>query len=282
MKPIKRVLCLHDLSGVGRCSLSVIAPVLSAMGVQACMLPTALLSTHTSGFGAVVMQDNSAFVSKALEHYKNLELPFDAVYSGYLSSLSQAQLAIDAFVANPQALKVADPVLADHGRLYAGMDEALCDAMRAVCLEVDVITPNVTESAILLGDPPNDDTMTGEQITKRIKALFIAYPNVHFIVITGVHLKTGICGNACMWPGGEMQFLPYNAVKQNYPGTGDLFTAVLTGDLLLHSSGMRGVRRAANFVESCAAYTFAQQLEPRFGVVFEPLLRELIPYKPES
>ena len=148
------VLCIQDLSCVGRCSLAVVLPALAAMGVQPCALPTALLSTHTGGLGRPARTDESGFISAALAHYAQLGLAFDCVYSGYLASAAQVALVEQAFRQAPAALKLVDPVMADHGRPYASMTPEIRAAVAQLCGQADVIVPNATEAALLLEELP--------------------------------------------------------------------------------------------------------------------------------
>jgi len=148
------VLCIQDLSCVGRCSLAVVLPALAAMGVQPCALPTALLSTHTGGLGRPARTDESGFISAALAHYAQLGLAFDCVYSGYLAGAAQVALVEQAFRQAPAALKLVDPVMADHGRPYASMTPEIRAAVAQLCGQADVIVPNATEAALLLEELP--------------------------------------------------------------------------------------------------------------------------------
>ena len=143
----KKVLCIHDLSGVGRCSLAVILPVLSVMGVQPVALPTVVLSTHTGGFGTPARLDGCAYGEAALEHYRELGLSFDCIYTGYLGGEEQAALAEKAFDLWPSAYKVVDPVMGDNGKAYATVTPAFIDRMRQLCRRADLILPNATEPA---------------------------------------------------------------------------------------------------------------------------------------
>ncbi|MEG1270304.1 MAG: pyridoxamine kinase [Ruthenibacterium sp.] len=277
MSRVKKVLCIQDLSCIGRASLAVAAPIISAMGIQACMLPCALLSTHFGGLGTPAMRDESAFLKDAFAHYTALELTFDAVYSGYLASAAQVNFVAQCFAQNPDALKVVDPVMADGGALYAGVTPEYCRAVDALCGKADAITPNVTESALLCGLAPSDAAMTNEELELRLVTLQRRYPAAHLIVITGVHLVDGKHGNACFWPNGAPRFLSYDPVAQKYPGTGDIFASILTGGLLRNGSAMVSIRLAANFIRSAAAATLEAKTDPRYGVLFEPLLYKLLP-----
>ena len=158
-KPVepKKILCIHDLSGVGRCSLAVILPVLSVMGFQPVALPTVVLSTHTGGLGTPARMDGSAYGIAALEHYQTLGLQFDCIYTGYLGGEAQVALAEKAFALWPAAYKVVDPVMGDNGKAYSTVTPALIDRMRGLCRRADLILPNATEAALLLEREPQTD-----------------------------------------------------------------------------------------------------------------------------
>ena len=155
-KPVepKKILCIHDLSGVGRCSLAVILPVLSVMGFQPVALPTVVLSTHTGGLGIPARMDSSAYGMAALEHYQALELQFDCIYTGYLGGEAQVALAEKAFALWPAAYKVVDPVMGDNGKAYSTVTPALIERIRNLCRAADLILPNYTEAQLLLQQQP--------------------------------------------------------------------------------------------------------------------------------
>ena len=159
----KRVVAIHDLSGVGRCSLTVIMPILSAMGVQACPVPTAILSTHTGGFGEVAFQDLTDYLPQALAHYQRLGLDFSCIYSGFLGSEAQIDHCLAFFKAYPSALAVVDPVMGDHGKPYRTVTEGMRRRMVELVSIADVITPNLTEACILLGEPYHPMPLTRAQ-----------------------------------------------------------------------------------------------------------------------
>ncbi|WP_367925358.1 pyridoxamine kinase [uncultured Ruthenibacterium sp.] len=283
MEPVKRVLCIHDLSCVGRCSLSVIVPVLSAMGVQACPMPTALMSTHTGGLGDPAVLHTESFCRNALRHWKELDLHFDCIYSGYLANTASAELVREAFAQNPQACKLVDPVLADHGSLYRAVTPELCETMRSLCRMADVICPNVTESAVLLGMLPDDRPFSNmSELSERLTGLHTAFPQAKAVVITGVQLSNGIHANALLEKNGAPKLLPFAPVAQQYPGTGDLFAAVLAGALTTGLGACDSAELAANFVAKAAAETFSVHADPRFGALFEPVLGYLTNQKKDD
>lgn len=149
----KRVAAIHDLSGFGRCSLSVILPTLSVMGVQVCPIPTAVFSTHTGGLGEVQRRDLSDFTLPCLTHYQKLGLEFECVYSGFLSSEEQIDHCLKIFSAYPDALAVVDPVMGDHGRPYRTITPQMRARLTELVRVADVITPNLTEACMLLKIP---------------------------------------------------------------------------------------------------------------------------------
>ncbi len=150
----KKVLCIHDLSGMGRCSLAVILPVLSVMGVQPVALPTVVLSTHTGGLGTPARLDGCAYGEQALEHYHALGVEFDCIYTGYLGGEAQVALAEKAFALWPAAYKVVDPVMGDNGKAYSTVTPALVERIRSLCRAADLILPNYTEAQLLLQQQP--------------------------------------------------------------------------------------------------------------------------------
>lgn len=264
----KTILCIHDLSGMGRCSLSVAAPVLATMGHQPVLLPTTLLSTHTGGLGKPVVQPLAAYGEAALDHYRKLGVEFDCIYSGYLASEAEQQLVLKAFSYWSGALKVVDPVLADHGRFYTGM-QPLLPGMRELCRQADLILPNLTEACFLLGREYCAEEFTPEQaqaLADEVSA------NVQRAVVTGLPLAKHL---ACAGSSGRDRFVVKRLrIDRSYPGTGDLFAAVLVGCLLRGNALSAAADAAADFVAEAINNT-APTADPAFGVWFEPLLGRL-------
>ncbi len=268
--PPKKVLCIHDLSGMGRCSLSVILPVLSAMGHQVICLPTAVLSTHTGGLGNPVRMTDAAYGPAALQHYAQLEVSFDCIFSGYLSSPAQAQLVEQAFSLWPNALKVVDPAMGDHGQLYRSLAPELVPAMEQLCAQADLILPNVTEAHLLLHQSfPDCSDWTKEAAQSLAEALLTRCPSV---VVTGLPMGKYV---GCAGAGQERFVLKKLHQPRSYPGTGDLFAAVITGLLLNGNALSAATDAAASFVSDCIQNT-DPAADPRFGVWFEPQLKKLI------
>ena len=268
----KKVLCIHDLSGVGRCSLAVILPVLSVMGVQPVALPTVVLSTHTGGFGTPARMDGGSYGAAALDHYRELGLEFDCIYTGYLGGETQVDLAEKAFALWPAAKKVVDPVMGDNGKPYSTVTPEFIDRMRALCQKADLILPNVTEAGLLLQkeDLPADfDEAAAQALAEELTALT---PDA---IITGLPMGKYI---GCAGAGRDRFVLKKLHIQRSFPGTGDLYGAVLIGSLIQGNALSAAADNAAEFVSLAIQQTPAGQ-ETRFGVWFEPLLPRLCPLR---
>lgn len=269
-----KVAAIHDLSGVGRCSLSVILPTLSAQGIQVCPVPTAILSAHTGGFGDVVLRDLTDYISPALEHYKRLEYKFDCVYSGFLASTEQIDHCLEFFEYYKNALKVVDPVMADHGKPYKTCTAELCSRMKELVAVADIITPNVTEAAILLGENPMQADVTMQQVKSYLVRLSELGPKI--VVITSVFSDGKTYNVGYDREHSKFWRIPYNMINANYPGTGDVFASVLTGSILRGDSLPIAMNRATAFLERAIKTTYSYSTDNRDGIMLESCLDFLI------
>ncbi len=271
---IRRVAAIHDISGVGRCSLSVILPVLSAMGVQACPVPTAVLSTHTGGFGDVVLRDLTDYLTPCREHYMRLGLDFDAVYSGFLSSADQVDHCLEYIRSYPAALVVVDPVMGDHGKAYRTCSDLMRRRMGELVATANLITPNITEACMLLDMPYHPAPLASGEAKSLLARLAEKGPDM--VVITGVNLLGGEYGNIGF---DKTQNAYWKAVSEYvpaaYPGTGDIFASVVVGSLLTGDSLPMAIDRATRFVELAIKTTFSYSTDPREGVMVEAVLKWL-------
>ncbi len=269
-----KVAAIHDLSGVGRCSLSVILPTLSAMGIQVCPVPTAILSSHTGGFGDVVMRDLTDYILPALEHYKRLDFGFDCIYSGFLASTDQIDHCLEFFSSYPNALKVVDPVMADHGKPYKTCTPELRKRMSELAAVADIITPNMTEAAILLGEDPHLMPRSAAEMKSILVRLSEMGPET--VVITSAY-SAGECYNAgYSRDTNKFWRVPYAQVNASYPGTGDVFASVLTGSVLRGDSLPIAMNRAAAFLELAIKTTYSYSTDTREGIMLEGCLDFLI------
>ena len=252
---VKKISAIHDLSGMGRVSLTVVIPILSSMGFQVCPLPTAVLSNHTQypGFSFLDLTDE---MPKIIAEWKKLEVQFDAIYTGYLGSPKQIQIVSD-FIRDfrqPDSLIVADPVLGDNGRLYANFDGEMVKKMRHLITKADVVTPNLTELFYLLDRPYKADN-TDEELKEYLRLLSDKGPQVVIITSVPVH---------------DEPHLP-----AHYPGTGDTFTSVITGALMQGDSLPMALDRATQFILQGIRATFGYEYDNREGILLEKVLHNL-------
>lgn len=268
-----RVAAIHDMSGFGRCSLTVAIPILSAMGLQCCPLPTAFLSTHTGGFTGFTFLDMTDELPKVAAHWKALGLDFQAVYSGFLGSERQIGIVEDFLrdFRGRDTIAVIDPVMGDHGEVYQTYTPAMCAGMSRLTELADVITPNLTEAALLLDIPYNDLPAGAEGYRKIVEQLSL--DGRRSVVLTGASVEPELTGAVCFdAKTGKIDAVQTRRVPQEFHGTGDVFASVLTGALVQGASLFQSVRQAVDFVRACAERTAKAGVPMREGVEFEPLL----------
>ena len=268
-----RVAAIHDMSGFGRCSLTVAIPILSAMGIQCCPLPTAFLSTHTGGFEGFTFLDMTDELPKVAAHWKSLGLEFQAVYSGFLGSERQIAIVEDFLreFRGADTAAVIDPVMGDHGEVYQTYTPAMCAGMARLAELADVITPNLTEAALLLG-VPYDALPAGEAGCREVVER-LSVDGRRSVVLTGASTAPELTGAMCFdAKTGRTEAVQTRRVPQEFHGTGDVFASVLTGALVQGASLPDAVRQAVDFVRACAERTAKAGIPMREGVEFEPLL----------
>lgn len=268
-----RIAAIHDLSCFGRCSLTIALPVLSAMGCQCCPLPTALLSAHT-GFSGNTFLDLTAEMGRIAEHWAAMDLQFDAIYSGFLGSADQVDTVarfFDTFKKSDTAV-IVDPVMGDHGTAYRTCTPELCRGMRVLAENSDVITPNLTEAALLLDRPYEEIQRTDAyEVVRRLSV-----GGRRSVVLTGYSSKPGQTGALCFdRDSGESKAVQTPREPQDFSGTGDLFASVLAGGVARGVPLFQAAQAAADFVRDCIARTLAEGLTEQDGVDFEPLLGQL-------
>lgn len=279
MNRTPKVAAVQDLSGLGRCSLSVVLPVLSVMGAQCCPLPTAVLSAHTA-FPApetAAFQDLTGAMEQTLRHWEALHTSFDAIYSGFLGSSQQIGVLrrlIQRF-RRKETLVLIDPVMGDHGRVYRTYTPEMCEQMIQLAAEADLITPNLTEAALLLGEPFDHIPASQAGIEEWLRRLSLG--GKRSVVITGVSLAPKALGAGCLDArSGKIRFAMAHQEPGQFFGTGDLFAAVLLGSLLRGETLSESTARAVDFIQKSVARTLAAGTPMLEGVQFEPLLRELL------
>lgn len=274
----KKVAAIHDISGYGRCSLTVALPTLAVMGVQCCPMPTAYLSAHTAFPPSKVATflDMTGQMAGTANHWQELGVSFDAIYSGFLGSAEQIDL-LRTFIMKfrqPQGIVLVDPVMGDEGMPYRTYTPEMCRRMGALAAEADIITPNLTEGAILLGEDYERRPTTEAGAVEWLERLSLE--GRRSVILTGLSFSSGLVGAGCLdRDHGTPQFFMSQREVGQFPGTGDLFASVALGTLLGGESLGTATQRAVDFVHRCVAYTCAVEASPLEGVAFEPLLREL-------
>ena len=266
----RRVLTVQDISCVGKCSTTVALPILSACGHETSILPTAVLSTHTGGFGTPAVHHMGEMVRAIQRHWERENITFHAVLTGYLGSIAQIEIVseIAESVLAPGGILIVDPAMADHGKLYKGLDEAYANEMKQLCKKAHILMPNVTEAAILSGLPLREEMEPGY-----VRGLLegLECPRV---VLTGVDYHPGTTGVE-VYDEGHIFHYEHPRVGKNYYGTGDIFAACFTGALLREKSLAESARIAADFTAESIAVTYKDPSDS-YGVKFEATLGHLI------
>ena len=272
-----RVAAVHDLSCFGRCSLTIVMPTLSTMGLQCCPMPTALLSTHTGGFSGNTFLDLSDEMAAITTHWQDLKLGFDGIYTGFLGSRRQIGLteSLIRTFRRKDTLVLIDPVMGDNGKPYRTYTPELCQGVQELSRLADVIVPNRTEAAILLERDYEEVTLDREEDCRRW-AEALSLEGRRSVVLTGVSLSPDRIGAACFdRESGRVEIVSAPRVEGSFHGTGDLFASVLTGALVRGMDLSAAASLAADFTARCAERTAAQNYPTREGVDFEPLLWRL-------
>lgn len=266
----KRILTIQDISCVGQCSMTVALPILSACGHETCILPTAVLSTHTGGFGRPAAVHFDDPLTDMWRHWQENGITFDAILVGYLGSVAAVETAaqIIGTMLVPGGVSVVDPAMADHGKLYSGFDEKYAWAMQGLCGKADIILPNITEAA-MFGGVPYEAELTEAYVSQLLDSL--DHPCV---ILTGVGYgkdETGVMVSQ----GTSRQHYVHPRIGKSYHGTGDIFAACFTGALMQEKTLYEAVKIAADFTCKCIENTAANPAH-WYGVKFETALPELI------
>lgn len=266
----KRILTIQDISCVGQCSMTVALPILSACGHETCILPTAVLSTHTGGFGKPEVVHLGNALDAMWKHWQENDITFDAVLVGYLGSVAAVETAgkiLDALLA-PGGISIVDPAMADHGKRYSGLSEEYAAAMEALCRRADIMLPNITEAAMMAGLPYRE-SLDESYVRELLETL--DHPR---LVLTGVGYEAGTTG-VLVKEGMRIFHYTHPKIGKSYHGTGDMFAASFTGALMQEKSLADSVKIAADFTCRCIENT-AKNPAHWYGVKFETALPELI------
>ena len=263
--PVRTVAAVHDISGVGRCALTVAIPVISAMGVQVCPAPTACLSAHT-GFSDIETKDLTEFLGRLFDAWRRTRESFDCIYTGYLGSPAQARMIAEFMDSQPEALKLVDPVMGDDGALYSGITDEMAKAMGEICRRATLITPNLTEYAALTGEEYSTAQRSAAEVERMLGRL-----DAECAVITSVPCEGGLV-NACRDGNGRISLIPFRTLSRHYPGTGDLFASVVCGAMVKGMALEASVKLAADYVSYSIETSMHIDIDSNYGVQLEATL----------
>ncbi len=273
----KRVAAIHDISGFGKCSLTVALPIISAAGIEVSAIPTAVLSTHTGGIEGFTYRDLTEDMAPFAKHWKSLNLHFNAIYSGFLGSFEQIDIVSNIFdmLKTDDTLIMVDPCMADNGKLYSIYNESMVSGMVKLCRKADIIVPNLTEAAFMLNKPFIEGPYTKKYIEDTLKEL--ATLGCKKVVITGVYFDDKTLGAAsydCVK--NEITYSFNKIVKGSFHGTGDVFASALLSGILNGFSLTESTQIAVDFTYNSIHSTELAQTDRRFGVNFEENLPNFI------
>lgn len=268
-----KVLTIQDISCVGQCSLTVALPILSACGQETCILPSAVLSTHTAGFHDYTFRDLTDDIPFISEHWKKENIKFDCIYTGYLGSTKQIDYVKDILntLGTKQCLKVIDPAMADNGSLYPAFNQCYVEAMKELCKNADILLPNITE-ACFLADYPYLENYQQEDIETLLKELSKLCNKT--IVLTGVSYREGYTG-IVVYQNDQMNYYEHKKFEKGCHGTGDVYAASFVGALMNQKTVYEAAKIAGDYTYKCIENTQGDTSH-WYGVKFETALLDLI------
>ena len=276
----KTVLAIEDMTCFGKCSLTEALPVISAAGISLSVLPTALFSTHTGGYGSPETADLSGFLKPAINHWVENKITFDGVYCGYFSEISQIEIIKENIktLCKRDGIIIVDPVMGDGGKLYNGITADFPEKMLCLCRMADVIVPNVTEACLLCGTDykENYDEEFICELANRLHEMTGAD-----VVITGVETIPKKIGVAVL-SNGEYSLLQKEKTEGKFHGTGDIFASLLTAELINGENLKTAAEKCAEFVSLCIKETVNENIDERQGLCFEKALKYILKKEEEK
>ena len=269
----KKILTVQDISCVGQCSLTVALPILSAAGHETCILPSAVLSTHTAGFTGFTFRDLTADIPAIAAHWKREGISFDAIYTGYLGSAEQIAYVqeILATLLAPGGVSIVDPAMADNGKLYPAFDAAFVEEMKKLVFSADIILPNITEASFLTDTPYREDYDEAyiDLLLSRLRA-----SGAKTVILTGVGFRPDVTGVMTLC-GDEKRYYAHKRIARGSHGTGDVYASAFVGAYLHGRSAYDSAVIAADYTVKCIENT-VDDPDHWYGVKFEPVLPYLI------
>lgn len=271
----KRIALINDVTGFGRCSVAVELPIISALKIQVCPLPTALLSVHT-GFPDYFMDDFTDRMEVYIDSWRKNNLAFDAIATGFLGSAAQIEI-VRRFIKDFPAVVIIDPVMGDHGKIYKSYTKEMCRRMRELLEFADLVTPNLTEACELLGVPYPSEGVISDSELATMAANIANKTRGGRVIITGVTLDIDDGSNIAnfIFDRGQINIVTSRRLGGDRSGTGDAFFAVAAASWLNGASLTEATRRAADFVTKCIAHAERLNLPWNWGLPFEEFLTNL-------
>ncbi len=268
-----KILTIQDISCVGQCSLTVALPILSACGQETCILPSAVLSTHTGGFKGFTFRDLTDDLPLIQKHWQKENIKFDAIYTGYLGSTKQIDMVKDIMntLTKPNAKKIVDPAMADNGKLYVGFDDNYVKAMKSLCGIADYVLPNITEACFITDTEykENYDEKYVDEILKKISDL-----GAKKVILTGISFKADKTG-VIVYENGKKEYYEHRKISKGCHGTGDIYASAFVGALYNGKSDFESAKTAADYTVTCIENTIEDRNQWP-GAPFETALPDLI------
>lgn len=268
-----KILTIQDISCVGQCSLTVALPIISACGIETCVLPSAVLSTHTAGFTGFTFRDLTDDMPAIKDHWVREGIRFNAVYTGYLGSTKQIDYVTDIIdtTSAEGSVTVIDPAMADNGKLYPAFDAEYVNAMKKLVSKADYVIPNVTEACFLTDTEYKTvcDRAYVDELIARLTAL-----GAKNVILTGISYREGMTG-VVVYENGEYAYYEHVFLKGSCHGTGDIYASAFTGALVRGKSAYESAKIAADYTVLCIEAT-ADEKNHWYGAKFEPVLPRLI------
>lgn len=269
----KKILTIQDISCVGQCSLTVALPILSACGLETCILPSAVLSTHTAGFSGFTFRDLTDDMPEIQAHWKKENIKFKAIYTGYLGSVKQVGYVKDILntMGTDDCVRIVDPAMADNGKLYSIFNDEYVEAMRGLCGSADILIPNITEACFLANVEYREtyDERYVEELLDKLSEL-----GSKTIVLTGVGYVPGKTG-VVVYEDGNLRYYEHNKVSKGCHGTGDIYASAFTGALMNDKDIFEAAKIAADYTVKCIINTQGDA-DHWYGAKFETALRDLM------
>ena len=272
----KKIALINDCTGFGRCSVSVELPIISALKIQVCPLPTAILSVHT-GFKNYFMDDYTDRMKNYIDSWQKNNLEFDGVATGFLGSAEQIEIVGDFLKKNSSALIMIDPVMGDHGKIYKSYTREMCRQMKKLLTFADLVTPNLTEACELLNLPYPADGIISDSDLATMAANISAKTRGGKVGITGVTIDFDDGKNISnfIYDGGKIDVVTSTKLGGDRSGTGDVFFAIVAASIMNGENLLSAVKKAADFVTKCIVHAEKLNLAWNWGLPFEEFLSEI-------